>query len=268
MFQKVNRLIIMVLSGALLLSTALNAAANNQSNHSTNAQASVGSTDAPLVQCPTSANLPNRFALCAAATCWTLDGLAYCKCNIMQQQSISMSFDYQDEGQAKNICDLLLTGTKNGFTISTYATPRQIETNYRPNVEKLGPPMGFYTCATKDDLIAYGAQCDGGICFNSTQGKFFPGLGHIKNDEIVCSCPPTLNPTLRFQIAGPWKCKPGDANENNQCCDENYYNDMCQVTSVSNTGTRLAVSAPAGSAVTLSTLLDGEKPSLNTCQFH
>lgn len=132
----------------------------------------------------------------------------------------------------------------------------------------MGSPQALYTCATKDDATAYGAQCDGGVCFNSTQGKDFPGLGHINEDEIVCSCPPTLNPTKRFQIAAPWSCEPGDANDNNQCCDQDFYQDMCTVTDVSNTGNRLAVSAPAGSAVTLSTILDGKKPSLNSCNFH
>lgn len=260
------RMLISVTIPILLGSTVFFASLASGASKTTGTQPSA--SDAPLVQCPTSPDLPDRFALCAAATCWTLDGVAYCKCDVLNEESISISFEYEENGQTRNVCDLLLDGENNGFTVSTYATPRQIEADYNPKTEKLGPPMGLYTCATKDDLTAYGAQCDGGICFDSTQGKEFPGLGHIKDDEIVCSCPPTLNPTLRFQIAGPWSCKPGDSNENNQCCDQNYYNSMCKVTSVSATGTVLAVSAPAGSAVTLSTILDGEKPTLNACKFN
>lgn len=287
MFQKFNLLTISILlSSTLLLSCGGDsepkpsspssqhntqtdsAGSTNTKSDSTEAASTEPAKSPPLVQCPTSPDQPNRFALCAAASCWTIDGLAYCKCDVLNEESISISYEYQENGKTKNICDLLLDGTTNGFTVSTYATPRQIVTDYNQATEKLGPPMALYTCATQNDRIAYGAQCDGGICFDSTQGKNFPGLGHIEEDEIVCSCPPTLNPTLRFQVAGPWSCKPGDANGNNECCDQSYYNDICNVTSVSTTGTLLAVSAPAGSAAMLSKILDGEKPTLNACKFN
>ncbi len=266
MFKKLSLLTISILLSCTLL---LSCGGNGESKPSNfSSQNNAGSEGAPLVQCPVSPDQPNRFALCAAASCWTIDGLAYCKCDVLNEESISISYEYEENGKTKNICDLLLDGTKNGFTVSTYATPRQIVADYNRATEKLGPAMALYTCATKNSRIAYGAQCDGGICFDSTQGKNFPGLGHIKDDEIVCSCPPTLNPTLRFQVAGPWSCNPGDANENNECCDQSYYNEICNVTSVSTTGTVLAVSAPAGSAATLSKILDGEKPTLNSCNFH
>jgi hypothetical protein len=127
--------------------------------------------------------------------------------------------------------------------------------------------MGYYSCLTGSGPQTYGAQCDGGLCFKSTQGKDFPGLGQINDDEIVCSCPPSLSKSPGFQIAGPWHCKPGDDNENNQCCDQNYYKAMCGVTSVTDTGTVLAVSAPIGVAKMLSTVLDGKPPQFNTCHF-
>ncbi|OZG72199.1 hypothetical protein BTA51_17790 [Hahella sp. CCB-MM4] len=225
------------------------------------------SSNAKIVECPVSGKAPDTFALCATATCWTLDGVAYCKCEVMNEESISISFDYEENGKSKNVCDLLLEGVPNGYTVSTYATPRQVETDYDPKVEKLGPPMGYYTCDTRSGTQAYGAQCDGGLCFKSTQGKEFPGLGYIKENEIVCSCPPTLSNSPGFQIAGPWKCKPGDANENNQCCDQSYYNDMCGVTSVKTTGTVLAVNAPIGTARVLSAKLDGKPARFNACRF-
>ena len=224
--------------------------------------------NAKIVQCPVSDKQPDTFALCATATCWTLDGVAYCKCDVMNEKSISISFDYEENGQSKNVCNLLLDGNNNGYTVSTYATPRQVETDYNPKTEKLGAPLGYYTCATKDGPQGYGAQCDGGICFYGTQGKDFPGLGHIDKNEIVCSCPPMLSSSPGFQIAGPWNCKPGDANENNQCCDQDYYNEMCSVTSVKSTGTVLAVSAPIGAPKVLSAMLDGKPPQVNACRFN
>ncbi|NMH64142.1 hypothetical protein [Shewanella salipaludis] len=224
-------------------------------------------SDAKIVECPLAANQPDTFALCATATCWTLDGVAYCKCDVMNEESISFSFNYEANGESKNICDTLLQGNRNGFTVSTYATPRQIETDYEPETEKLGPPMGYYTCDTESGPQAYGAQCDGGLCFTSTQGKDFPGLGHINQNQIVCSCPPTLSKAPGFQIAGPWSCKPGDKNADNHCCDQDYYDDMCGVTSVTATGTVLAVNAPIGTARALSIKLDGDVPRFNSCRF-
>ncbi|NOU49400.1 hypothetical protein HG263_02420 [Pseudoalteromonas sp. JBTF-M23] len=49
---------------------------------------------APLIQCPVNPNAYNRFALCAMASCWTLDGVAYCKCEVQNEQSTSITFDY------------------------------------------------------------------------------------------------------------------------------------------------------------------------------
>ncbi|OHU87925.1 MULTISPECIES: hypothetical protein [Pseudoalteromonas] len=239
----------------------------NAANTTTQGSQSSYQPSQPLVKCPTDGNAYNRFALCATATCWTLDSVAYCKCEVLNEQSISLSFNYQENGQDKNVCDLLLQGKEDEFTVSTYATPRQLEADYNPKEEKLGPPMGFYTCSGQTSDEAYSAQCDGGICFNSTQGESFPGLGYIKDNEIVCACPPSQNPTKRFQIAGPWSCEPGAKNENNECCDQDYYNQMCSVSSVSTTGTKLAVGAPAGGAMAFSKLLDGSVPKLNACRF-
>jgi hypothetical protein len=47
------------------------------------------------------------------------------------------------------VCNLLLDGLDNGFTVSTYATPRQILTDYKPDIEKLGPAKALYTCNPK-----------------------------------------------------------------------------------------------------------------------
>ncbi|KZL15572.1 hypothetical protein [Pseudovibrio sp. Ad26] len=227
------------------------------------------STDISLFkECPVSQDDPNTFALCATAKCWTVDTVAYCKCDVLNEQSISLPFHYEEGGEKKDVCDLLKAGIDNGFTVSTYATPRQMETDYDPDTEKLGPPMATYSCPNTDDAPAgYSAQCDGGFCFNSTQGKDFPGIGAVKEDEIICSCPSVPSPSAGFQMAGPWSCAPGDRNTDGTCCDKSFHDKLCSVKSVNSTGTELMVGAPLGVATLLSKKLDGKDPAINRCVF-
>ncbi|MEJ8574908.1 hypothetical protein [Microbaculum marinum] len=219
--------------------------------------------------CPESPDDPNTFALCATAKCWTLDGVAYCKCDVLNEDSISLPFHFRAGGKRQDVCDLLKEGVENGFTISTYATPRQLEKDYKPAKEKLGRPLALYTCpgTSMGAEAGYSAQCDGGVCFKSTVGQDFPGLGHVKKDEIVCSCPPAAASPIGFQASGPWSCRPGAKNVNGRCCDQDYQERLCGVTSVSKTGTRIAVGAPTGVATVLSKLLDGKAPAINRCVF-
>ena len=218
--------------------------------------------------CPVNKRDDATFALCATATCWMLDGVAYCKCEILEEESISLTFRYREKGEKKDVCDLLQAGLDNGFTVSTYATPRQTEANYDRATEKLGPPLALYNCpGQKRGTSGFSAQCDGGLCFKSTSGQDFPGLGKIKNDEIVCSCPTAASPPIGFQITGPWNCAPGDRNVDGRCCDEAYRNKLCNVNSVTKTGTEIAVGAPTGVATFLSKLLDGKAPKINRCLF-
>ncbi|WP_068316262.1 hypothetical protein [Polycladidibacter hongkongensis] len=219
-------------------------------------------------QCPITQDVPSTFALCATAECWTLDNVAYCKCDVKNEQSISLPFHFKANGDDQDICDLLEAGLDNGFTVSTYATPRQLEADYDPAKESMGPPLAIYTCRNNDTAPAgYSAQCDGGLCFTSTQGKTFPGLGSIGANEIVCSCPAIPSPKTGFQIAGPWICAPGDKNVNGQCCDKVFHDKFCQVQSISRTGTKIYVGAPPGVGTILSKLLDGKAPTLNHCAF-
>jgi hypothetical protein len=220
-----------------------------------------------FVECPESADTPDTFALCAAATCWTIDSVAYCKCDVLNQKSISIPFRYREKGTRKDVCDVLKAGRGNGFTVSTYATPRPLLKDYDPKLEGLGPPKALYTCAKGADPNALSAQCDGGLCFTSTRGQVFPGLGHLKKDEIICSCPIVTNSQTGFQIAGPWKCQPGDRNVDGQCCDQGFHDRFCGVDSTSRTGTMIAVGAATGVATLLSTELDGAPPRLNRCVF-
>jgi hypothetical protein len=219
--------------------------------------------------CPELLGAPETFALCATATCRTLDNVAYCKCNVLNEKSISLPFSFTQGGETKNVCDLLLDGIGNGFTVSTYATPRQLETDYRPALEGLGPPLAIYTCTgDADKTSAYSAQCDGGLCFTSTRGRDFPGFGHLQEDEIICSCPPLKNmsPT-GFQISGPWNCDPGDRNRDQRCCNRDFYDKLCSVDSITQTGTKIAVGAVTGFPAILSKELDGKLPKINRCVF-
>lgn len=234
------------------------------------AEAGADATPAPaqpsaFAICPDQPGATKTFALCATATCWTLDGVAYCKCDVKHQPSISAPFNYRENGERKNVCDLLQAGRGNGFTVSTYATPRQVSKDYDQSVEHLGPPMALYTCAAGANPSAVSAQCDGGLCFTSTRGREFPGFGKLKDDEIICSCPIVTNAQTGFQIAGPWSCAPGDKNIDGHCCDEAYAKRYCNVDNTNRTGTSIAVGSPSGSARLLSTELDGEVPRLNRC---
>ena len=221
-----------------------------------------------VVKCPTAGNSNNGFALCATAQCWTLDGISYCKCGLMNDQSISAPFNYVEGGAMKDVCDLLVQGVTNGFTISTYATPAQVLKSYDPATGGQGPAQALYTCNEPSYSVkpAYSAQCDGGVCFTSSTNTDFPGLGHIGGSEIVCSCPPTPN-KRPFQISGPWNCAPGEANVGNKCCDRAFYKEYCGVRSIKNTGTVISVGSPAGVPVILSTILDGHPSLLNSCKF-
>ncbi len=223
-----------------------------------------------FLQCPRSPDEPDTYALCATARCWVLDGVAYCKCDIENGKSISLPFHYREGGKRRNICTLLKDGIRNGFTVSTYSTPRRLEKDYRPAVEKLGPPLAIYTCGApvgKSAPAGYSAQCDGGICFNSTSGQNFPGLGPVAENEIVCSCPPVPAPPVGFQMAGPWHCKPGARDVDGRCCDKDFHDRMCNVTSVTQTGTEIMVGAVTGVPALLSKLLDGKAPKINRCVF-
>jgi hypothetical protein len=217
--------------------------------------------------CPVSSGDPNKYALCFTANCWTLDGVAYCKCDLKNGESISLPFRYREDGEKKDVCDIFLSSVGNGFTVSTYSPPRQMQKDYDPDKEELGPPMALYDCPGARGFSGdYSAQCDGGLCFNSTSGTDFPGLGHIEVDQIVCSCPPIPNIPIGFQIAGPWLCDPGDPNVDGNCCDTEYQEKFCYVDQVRRTGTELVVSAPTGTASFLAKKLTGELPRFNKCR--
>ena len=84
------------------------------------------------------------------------------------------------------------------------------------------------------------AQCDGGLCFTSTEGKSFPGFDRpLTQGQIVCSCPITVaNPAakLGYQIARPYPCQKSFL----RYCNSSSANKK--------TGSTIYVGAPTGTA--------------------
>ena len=85
--------------------------------------------------------------------------------------------------------------------ISTYSLP-----------ESIASPQGgaaAYTCSGGGDSGAY-TQCDGGICFRSTEETTFPGFDKpVPKGQIICSCPITeasSGSKQGYQIMGPYPC--------------------------------------------------------------
>lgn len=103
------------------------------------------------------------YALCAVASCYVFDQVAYCKCDVEDGDSISLPFEVDGE----DVCDVNARGPANGYMVSTFSLPDAV-------VE--GGPMALYTCPAGSSDGAY-AQCDGGLCFTSTEAApSFPGF--------------------------------------------------------------------------------------------
>jgi hypothetical protein len=62
-----------------------------------------------------------------------------------------------------------------------------------PDAVVEGGDMALYTCPAGTSDGAY-AQCDGGLCFTSTEAApAFPGFDEpLAEGEIICSCPITV----------------------------------------------------------------------------
>jgi hypothetical protein len=185
------------------------------------------------------------YALCASASCFVFDGVSYCKCDVRKGDSISLPFNTK-EG---NVCDINADGVGNGYMVSTFSLP--------PEVLKKGGDKAIYTCPAETSNGSY-AQCDGGICFRSTQGQEFPGLGKVAKGEIVCSCPiTTADPStakLGYQIVGPYPCQ------------KSFFKN-CQAPKTSaKTGATIYVGAVTGTPRILTKELYGRVPPLNHCE--
>ncbi len=206
-----------------------------------------------------------RYALCAAARCFVYDGVAYCKCDILKGDSISLQLDFATRTGEKNVCDVIREGRGNGFMVSTYSLPADVVAGGRGAV---------YTCPGSDNArggviapVAYG-QCDGGLCFTSTVAQRFPGFERrLQLDEIMCSCPISTASTLGssnalgYQVFGPYhpKAPPGRKCDKSACA-------ACSVPAPAANGSIIPVGAATGTAKFLTVRLDGPPPpDINEC---
>ena len=185
------------------------------------------------------------YALCAAARCNVYDGVAYCQCDVKHGDSISLPFQMG----GKDVCSVNAAGADNKYMISTYSLP-----------ESIASPQGggaVYTCSG-DGSGAY-AQCDGGICFRSTEDTTFPGFDKpVPKGQIICSCPITQaksgDDAQGYQILGPYPC------------DKSFFRYCKAATATSKTGSTIYVGAPAGTAQALAVLLNGKVGPVNECR--
>lgn len=186
------------------------------------------------------------YALCAAARCNVFDGVAYCHCDVKHGDSISLPFPM---GKDQDVCSINAAGADNKYMISTYSLP-----------ESIASPQGggaTYTCQGWDSDGAY-AQCDGGICFRSTEETMFPGFDKpVAKGQIICSCPITQassGSAQGYQILGPYPC------------DKSFFKYCKSATANSRTGSTIYVGAPIGTAQALAFLLNGKVPPVNECR--
>ena len=182
------------------------------------------------------------YALCAAARCNVFDGVAYCQCDVKHGDSISLPFAM---GKDEDVCSINAAGAANKYMISTYSLPAAIAS-----------PQGggaAYTCEA-DEGGAY-AQCDGGLCFRSTEETTFPGFDKpVPKGQIICSCPITKGGSAgSYQILGPYPC------------DKSFFKYCKGATANGKTGSTIYVGAPVGTAAALAVQLNGKVPPLNEC---
>lgn len=203
------------------------------------APASVRAEPDPYVICEN-----QTYALCASASAFVYDGVSYAKCIIKRGDSISappLNFTTRN-GKTANVCDMNAFGVRNGFMMSTFSLPQQV---------RVGGNKALYTCPS-GSTGSY-AQCDGGTCFKSTTGQYFPGVGKVNKNEIICSCPITVPAQTEypsFQFVGPYPCN----QEAFSVCSQGVTN-----------GTIIPVGSPPGAGRLLTGLLYGREYPINEC---
>lgn len=202
------------------------------------------------------------YALCATASCFVYDGVAYCQCDIESGRSLSLQLEYTTPtGAVRNACDVGRQGLTSGYLISTYSLPTDSHT-------------ASYVCPGTDNAgdgvpapVGY-AQCDGGLCFRSSVGQRFPGFEpRLARDQVICSCPistaatPESTDPLGYEISGPY-----DPNApSGQKCDPSGCAE-CSVPSPTANGSIIKVGGPTGSSQVSTLRLYGPPlPDIATC---
>jgi hypothetical protein len=205
-----------------------------------------------------------QYALCAAASCFVYDMVAYCKCDILHGDSISLQLNFSSRTGEHNVCDVNQQGQGNGYMVSTFSLLNDV---------LKGGPAAVYTCPGPANQgqgvvapVAYG-QCDGGLCFTSTPDTRFPGFERqLQADEIICSCPistaATPGSTNRFGYQVFGKYHP-EAPRGKRCDAEACAS--CSVPSPTANGSTLPVGAATGTGKFLTLKLEGSIPEVNEC---
>jgi hypothetical protein len=67
------------------------------------------------------------YALCAEASCFVCDGVAYCKCDVLKGDSISLQEDFSSPIRERNVCSVNQQGKRNGYMVSTFSFPTNVE---------------------------------------------------------------------------------------------------------------------------------------------
>jgi hypothetical protein len=185
------------------------------------------------------------YALCFTSKCTMFNNVAYCTCDVEKGDSISLTQEFQ----GGDVCTFNAQVKRNGYMVSTWSAPASV---LKPNGDQ-----AVYNCAAETATGTY-AQCDGGVCWKSTQGQKFPGLGKLDEAEIICSCPTvTADPStavLGYQIVGPYPCQ------------DDFFKYCDSTTANTDNGSYLYVGAPTGSSTYLSKKLYGEVLPFNHCR--
>ena len=184
------------------------------------------------------------YALCASASAFVYADVSYAKCIIKWGDSISAPpLSYTTGDKTKDICDVNAFGKRNGFMMSTFSLPQQV---------KKGGDKALYTCPG-GSTGSY-AQCDGGTCFKSTSVQYFPGVGKVAANEIICSCPITqpavTDAAFSYQFIGPYPCQ----QKAFSVCSQNVQN-----------GSIIPVGSPPGAGRVLTEALYGHQFPINEC---
>jgi hypothetical protein len=137
-----------------------------------------------------------KYALCAGATAFNFDGITYAKCQKLKGNSLGLRHAYPPDQNVQTVNKI--GAAKNTYRVSTYSPPNS--------------SYAQYTC-TKPGAYA---QCNGGLCFENTSGKLFPGVGKVKGNEIICSCP-IVTTDIVYNVWGPATC-PITSSEYDEIC--------------------------------------------------
>jgi hypothetical protein len=148
--------------------------------------------DIPVMPLP-----DQKYALCAGAITFNFDGVTYARCTYLDGDSVSAKQSYKG-GNVQTVNNIGNAPANQSFVVSTFSPPSPSE-------------FAAYSCKQQG---AY-AQCDGGICFSSTIGKEFPGLGKLTNNQIVCSCP--IKESTNYHVWGPASCPTSKAQYDSIC---------------------------------------------------